>query len=265
MPSILQKLLIQLNTSIQNIQSPPSLNIRSQRRQYYFTIGGVIASIILGFVSLVLAIKVQNSAVKIEKMDSLLSEMVKQDSINQQSLNNLAEIAKLNNESITQLVAISGTLNSQYKTTIINTEPKIKILTATSSKSSENDGYVTLKYSNSGSRPAENLFVKSYSLDEEKENIKVTGFDTDSGSVEVTPEQELNHGFTMHQDPKTFDNTVFRFDFNFTDKLGNIPHVQYFYFKFDWKGSEKGSRIITVRDKINRIDKAIAEYDKTKK
>ena len=265
MSFIIQKLLKQLNDSVNNIQSPPSLSLRRQRRLYFFTIIGVIVSFILGIVSLVLAIKVQNNAVKIDKMDSLLGEMVKQENINQASLNQLTVIAKLNNESITQLAAISKTLGSQYATTVTNTEPKIKLLSASSSKPTDIKGIVTLTFTNSGSRPAENFALHMYAIDQNNNTFIATGSDFTNTSSEITPGQEKNQDYTLiYKDVKRFDRVVFRFDFIYLDKLDNKKHLQRMYFKFDWKGTERSTEFIDDIATKNKIDNAIIIFDKVK-
>lgn len=256
------KLLSQLRRAINNIQSSPSLSLKRQNIAYYISIAGTAVSVLLGIVSLILAVEVQRSAVKIEKMDTLINELAKQDTTNKKALNELISISSLNSLSIIKLDSILHELYKQYNIATTNTEPKINITTATPHRITDTSVYAQIIYTNSGSREALKLNIIDYALYDNKGTLTVSTVRSENENITVTPGQVFFHRIGLtNRNSNILDNLKMRIDFHFTDKFNNRPYTQSFYFKFDWNTSETGgAEILTLKNIQSNIDKTIKDY-----
>jgi len=217
---------------IRQQKQPSTLSLGKQKWGFWIAIISGIGTLFIGIASIVLAVKVEGTAVKIEKMDSLIKTIANQDTT-------LVRITKQNSESIGKLDSILKELYHQYKVQTTNTEPKIKLLDPITERISQNLLHFQLPFTNTGSRDAVKLDIEVYLIYDDGKIVKteLTNMLNHKDMI-CTPGQTQNVEFNINLDSNLIKNLSFRYKFRYLDKLTSLPYEQTFHFVYEWKNDK---------------------------
>jgi hypothetical protein len=251
-----KRLLDRINDSIRNL---PSHTLSLGKQKISFGIGIVfgIASLFIGAGSLIVALKVKDSAVKVDKMDSLLKTIADQDTT-------LVRISKQNSESIVKLDSILKELYHQFDAVTTNTEPKIKLENPIAIKINDRFIELNINYTNTGQRDADNLFIECYKLYDFQTEFDISLVKNKHESIIITPQENALYAMTLgFTDPENLNKLKYRIRFTYLDKFKNMHHTQTFYLFLVWKELTVTEIDFCTTPYERLIDKAIAAFKKT--
>jgi hypothetical protein len=231
---------------------PPSLRLWAIRLGLWVSLAGVVASLILGGVSLNLAFKVEGQSLKIDSMGTLIDSIAAQN-------RTLGRISEQNSSLI-------ASLDSIYGAERINTEPKLKVDIGQTKPINDTINEFSLGITNTGSRNAEHLSTELFKVYDSLGTLKAYTTFVPDKNLTITPgEQAFEEVKFFHNKSYELKNWRVRITFRYQDKLQRIPTTQPFYFQPIWENDQVLSFEYCPPPYRKKMDSAINTFIRQKK